>query len=137
MNQQFELEAFYDAACPLCQSEVNMLRRLDRQHKILFTDISDPEFDAKPYDKTLDQLMNEMHARLPDGRWVTGVEVFRRLYTAVGFRWLVLVTRLPGVSQFLDLLYHVFARNRLKLTGRCHQKNISCDVPHQTIEVNK
>lgn len=137
MNEHFELEAFYDAACPLCQSEVKMIRRLDKKHKILFTDIADPEFDASSYGKTLDQLMNEMHARLSDGSWITGVEVFRRLYAAVGFGWLVSATRLPGVSQFLNLLYHIFARNRLKLTGRCDPKSISCDVPHQTVEVNK
>jgi predicted DCC family thiol-disulfide oxidoreductase YuxK len=31
----------------------------------------------------------------------------------------VALTRLPGVSQLLDLAYHAFAKNRLRLTGRC------------------
>jgi len=135
MNGQFELEAFYDEACPLCKSEVKMIQRLDKKQKILFTNIADPQFNATAYGKTLDQLMNEMHARLSDGSWITGVEVFRGIYSAVGFSWLVSATRMPGFSQFLDLLYGVFARNRLRLTGRCHRKNSRCDLLHPAREV--
>ena len=40
--------------------------------------------------------------RLPDGTWVEGVEVFRRLYAAVGFTRLAAVSRLrqqfPGLQ---------------------------------------
>ncbi|QDT41859.1 hypothetical protein Pan241w_19270 [Gimesia alba] len=134
MNQQIELEVFFDGACPLCRKEISMIRRLDRRHRILFTDISEPEFDIKIYGKSMDQLMEEIHARLPDGTWVTGVEVFRRLYSAIGCRWLVLPTRLPGISHFLDLTYRVFAKNRLKLTGRCHS-NGACEMSPQSKEV--
>ena len=63
--------------------------------------------------------MDEIQGRLPDGNWITGVEVFRRLYTAVGFGPLVALTRLPGISHGLDAGYRVFARNRLRFTGRC------------------
>ncbi|WP_299470226.1 thiol-disulfide oxidoreductase DCC family protein [uncultured Gimesia sp.] len=136
MNHQFEIEAFYDAECPLCLREVNMIRRLDRKHKILFTNIADPKFDAEAYGKTWDQFMNEMHARLPDGSWVTGVEVFRRLYTAAGLGWIVLPTRLPVVSQLLDLTYCFCAKNRLRFTGRCNHQNGSCRVPHDINEVS-
>ena len=64
-------------------------------------------------------LMARIHGRLPDGRIVVGVEVFRRLYAAVGYGPLVALTRLPGLSHLLDLAYELFARNRLRLTGRC------------------
>lgn len=133
MNQHIELEVFFDGACPLCRKEINMIRRLDRRHRILFTDIAEPEFDIEIYGKTMNQLMEGIHARLPDGTWVTGVEVFRRLYSAIGFGWLVVPTRLPGVSHFLDLAYHVFAKNRLKLTGRC-QNTAACEIPDQIKE---
>jgi len=63
--------------------------------------------------------MAQMHGRLPDGTWLQGVEVFRRLYAAVGFGPLVLLSRLPLISQLRDWGYAVFARNRLRLTGRC------------------
>jgi hypothetical protein len=35
----------------------------------------------------------EMHGRLTDGGWVTGVKVFRQLYSAVGFGPVVWLTR--------------------------------------------
>jgi predicted DCC family thiol-disulfide oxidoreductase YuxK len=71
--------------------------------------------------------MNRIHGRLPDGTLIEGVEVFRRMYTAVGFGPIVAVTRLPGISHALDLAYLLFAKNRLRLTGRCHDG--ACQVP--------
>ena len=65
--------------------------------------------------------MVEIHGRLPDGRWVTGVEVFRRLYGCIGFGPLVLLTRLPLVRQLLNVGYRFFAKSRLQLTGRCSE----------------
>lgn len=121
------VEAFHDGDCPLCAREVALLRRLDRRGRIRFVDIAAPGFDPAPLGRTREELMDRMHARLPDGRWVEGVEVFRRLYAAVGLGLLVAPTRLPGVSHLLDLAYRAFARNRLRLTGRC--RDGACPVP--------
>jgi predicted DCC family thiol-disulfide oxidoreductase YuxK len=118
----FEVEVFFDGGCPLCRREIALLQRLDRRRRIRFTDIALPDFDAASLGQTQDDLMREIKGRLPDGTWISGVEVFRRLYAAVGFRWLVPVTRLPGIRQLLHIGYRIFARNRLKLTGRCTEK---------------
>jgi predicted DCC family thiol-disulfide oxidoreductase YuxK len=115
----FEVEVFYDGACPLCLREIEMLRRKDEKQRIRFTDIADPNFDAASVGISWPALMERIHGRLPDGTWIEGVEVFRRLYAAVGFGSLVSATRLPLVRQLLDLSYRAFAKNRLKLTGRC------------------
>ena len=114
-----DIEAFYDGNCPLCVREVRALRRLDKRQRIRFTDIADETFDAGSVGVAQEALMARIHGRLPDGTWVEGVEVFRRLYTAVGFGLLVAPTRLPGIAQLLDLGYRWFAKNRLRLTGRC------------------
>lgn len=115
----FDVEVFYDGACPLCRREIAMLSRWDRKRRIRFTDIAAPGFDAPVLGRSQEELMAEIHGRLPDGTWIKGVEVFRRLYRAVGFGPLVWLTRLPGLSQLLDAGYALFARHRLKLTGRC------------------
>jgi predicted DCC family thiol-disulfide oxidoreductase YuxK len=115
----FDVEVFYDGACPLCMREMRMLKRLDRKGRILFTDIAAEGFDAGTVGLTWEALMDRIHGRLPDGTVIEGVEVFRRLYAAVGFGALVKVSRAPGVSQALDVAYRLFAENRLKLTGRC------------------
>jgi len=120
-----EIEVFFDGGCPLCLQEVNFLKRRDRQGKITFTDIDAADFCPENCGKTYDELMARMHGRLPDGTWITGVEVFRRLYSAIGLGRLVTLTRLPIISQIMDLGYHIFAKNRLRLTGRCSAKTCS------------
>ncbi len=114
-----EMEVFFDGGCPLCRREINLLRRGDRNQQIRFTDIEDLAFPLAETDKTLNDLMAQMHGRLPDGTWLKGVEVFRRMYALVGFGPLVWLSRWPIISQVLDLGYLIFARNRLRLTGRC------------------
>jgi len=121
------VQVFFDGDCPLCMREIRMLRRRDRHARIVFTDIAAPGFDASAYGKDRDALMARIHGRLPDGAWITGVEVFRQLYAAIGFGWLVAITRVPGISHLVRAGYHVFAKNRLRLTGRCADG--SCAVP--------
>ena len=99
---------------------------LDRRNRIIFTDISAPEFAPSAIGRDMKTLMDEIHGRLPDGELITGVEVFRRLYAAVGLSPLVALTRLPLVSHGLEFGYRVFARNRLRFTGRCDAQ--SCEV---------
>lgn len=115
----FDVEVFYDGGCPLCTREMRLLRRLDRGGRIRYVDIAADGFDGGPVGVTWEALMDRIHGRLPDGTLVEGVEVFRRLYAAVGFSRVVWLTRLPGISHALDVAYRLFARNRLRLTGRC------------------
>ena len=117
----FDVEVFFDGECPLCTKEVDMVRRLDRRSRVRFVDVAAPSFDASSVGRTHDELMARIHARLPDGKLVEGVEVFRLMYAAAsrGLRPVVALTRLPGVRQLLDAGYTWFAKNRLRLTGRC------------------
>jgi predicted DCC family thiol-disulfide oxidoreductase YuxK len=115
----FEIEVYYDGSCPLCAREIAMLRRLDRAGRIRFADIAAPGFDAGAVGVSHPALMARIHGRLPDGTLIDGVEVFRRLYAAVGFGPVVALTRLPGVAQLLDAAYAGFASRRLRLGRRC------------------
>lgn len=122
------VEVFYDGACPLCMREIRMLRARDREDAIQFTDIAADGFDATRYGTSQDELMDKIRGRLPDGSWIEGVEVFRRLWGAVGFRRLVGISRMPGIAHALNALYRVFAKHRLRLTGRCKPEG-SCAIP--------
>lgn len=124
-----EFEVFYDGGCPLCAREIALLRRWDRRQRIRFTDIDAPSFDPIAVGKSYDELMAQMHGRTPDGTWVQGVEVFRRLYAAVGFTGPVALSRWPGISHGLDLGYALFARLRLRLTGRCMSRSCPLKQP--------
>ena len=88
-----------------------MLQRLDRKQRIDFIDIASEHFDADAVGVSWEALMDRIHGRLPDGTLVQGVDVFRRVYAALGLRALVPLTRLPGVAQLLDRAYELFARH--------------------------
>jgi len=131
-SMDWQVEVFFDGECPLCMREIRMLRWMDRRQRIRFTDISAEKFVPDEFGRKMQDFMDEIHGRLPDGQWITGVEVFRRLYAAVGLGPLVSLTRLPGISHGLEAGYQVFAKNRLRLTGRCDTS--SCDVGTRTAE---
>jgi predicted DCC family thiol-disulfide oxidoreductase YuxK len=122
------VEVFFDGGCPLCLREINALKRFDRgRQRIVFTDIAAPAFEAARHGTDQATLMGKIHGRLADGSWIEGVEVLRQLYAAVGFGWLVSLTRVPGISHLLELGYGWFAVNRLRLTGRCVDGG--CELP--------
>lgn len=116
-----DFEVFYDGDCPLCLKEIRMLQWLDRNNgRIQFTDIAAEGFDAEgTTGLTYDQLMAEIYGRLPNGELVTGMEVFRQLYGAVGLGLLFAPTAWGPLRPLFDRVYSFFARNRLRITGRC------------------
>ncbi len=130
-DNTWQVEVFFDGDCPLCVREIRTLGRLDRgRGRIRFTDIAAPEFDAATHGRTQADFMARIRGRTRDGEWLEGVEVFRQLYGAVGFGPLVALTRAPGVRHALDVAYDVFARNRLRLTGRADAcADGACAVP--------
>lgn len=113
------IEVFYDGDCPICRREIAFLKNRDRKQQIQFTDLQQCERLGSANFPTYRQLMGKIHARQPDGTWITGVEVFRRIYDVIGWNQLVALSRWPVVRSILNWSYTVFAKNRLVLTGRC------------------
>lgn len=120
-----DVEVFFDGECPLCRREIDWLKRRDRLKRIQFTDLHAPGFKPAALGLTESQLMSRIHGRLPDGTIIRGVEVFRQLYSAIGFRWAAACSRLPLIRQVLDVGYLLFAKNRLRITGRCTESSCS------------
>lgn len=116
---KWTVEVFFDGDCPLCRREINMLKWFDRKDRIRSTDIATDDFRAEDYGKAMSEFMDEIQGRRPDGSWIIGVEVFRQLYTAIGLGFVVWFTRCPVISHLLEFGYRIFAKNRLRLTGRC------------------
>jgi predicted DCC family thiol-disulfide oxidoreductase YuxK len=115
---EFAIKVLYDGECPLCAREIAFLRRRDRRGRIDFEDIAAPGFDPARYGLDHEAVMSRIHGVLPGGTVIEGVEVFRRLYASVGLGWLVAPTRWPILSGLFERAYRVFARNRLRWTGR-------------------
>jgi predicted DCC family thiol-disulfide oxidoreductase YuxK len=126
------IRVLYDGDCPLCRREIRLLQRLDRgRGRLQFEDIAAADFQPGAYGLDAAASMARIHGVLPDGSVVEGMEVFRRAYAAVGLGWLLAPTRWPGLRGLADRAYRVFARNRLRWTGRASEcESGSCRSPH-------
>lgn len=106
-----------DGQCTLCRREGRFLQRLDAQRgRLSIVDITAPDFDPAAYGTTMDEAMGQIHGVTAEGRLITGVEVFRRAYAAVGWGWLVAWTGWPLVRPLVDRFYVWFARHRIKIS---------------------
>jgi len=128
MNNAKPFEVFYDSHCPMCKSEIEMIRRKDKQGQMKLTDISAADFDASGTGKTLDELMREIHGRYADGSIVIGVEVFREIYSRLGFGFLVRPTRWAIIRWPMELGYRLFAGFRYRAALKRYNKG-SCELP--------
>ena len=104
----------FDGDCPLCAREVAWLASLRRADAVLFVDIAAADFDAASLGLDPDDLMGEIHALMADGEVVIGMEVFRRVYAALGLGWITALTSLPGLRSLSDAAYRFFAKHRLR-----------------------
>ena len=125
-------EVFFDGQCPLCKREIDMIRRKDKRKRLKLTDIAASDF-AGVSGKTLPELMKEIHGRNADGNFVTGVEVFRQIYSRLGFGRLVKISRLPILRHAMDVGYRVFAFLRFKHAAR-RMKRAGIDCQQCQIE---
>jgi ligand-binding SRPBCC domain-containing protein/predicted DCC family thiol-disulfide oxidoreductase YuxK len=114
-GEYWEVKLLYDGACPFCMAEVRFLERRNRNGALALEDISAPGFDAERYGLRQKTVEGKIHAILPDGSVVTGMEVFRRIYAAVGLGWLLAPTGWPGLRRVFDWGYRWFARHRVRL----------------------
>ena len=107
-------EVFFDGDCPLCRREIGLLKRLDRNDRLIFTDISQVGFDATGVGKDFDAVMRSIHGRDEKGVWYQGVEVFRQLYARIGFGKTVAFSRWPLIRHCLPVFYRMFAAWRYR-----------------------
>ena len=90
-----------------------------REVRARFVDIAAPDYDpAANQGLSYEAAMEEIHAILPDGTVVRGIEVFRRLYEEVGLGFVYAATKNEAVERAANRVYGFWARFRMQLTGR-------------------
>ncbi|KAF6715973.1 uncharacterized protein FQA47_007318 [Oryzias melastigma] len=125
-HQSFSSESagvrvLYDGLCPICVTEIRFLQFLNRNQpeKVDFIDIAKPDYDAAKYKNvSYEMAMEEMHVIDEKDEVHSGVPAFAVMYSAVGLNRLARLMMWSPVRPFMDKSYAVFARNRLKWTGR-------------------
>jgi len=116
-----QIRLLHDGDCPLCEREIAMLRRRsdDRGGVLDFVDISSQDYSPEENQNIdYETAMGRIHGILPDGTIVRDIEVFKRAYEAVGLGWVYYFTKVEPLRKAADVLYKIWARNRLSVTGR-------------------
>lgn len=102
----------FDGGCPLCRREIGHYQRLQPLQPLRFVDLNDRA--ALPPDAPDPaRLLQRLHARTPEGRWLQGAAAFVAVWQRLpGWRWLARAAALPGVLPLLDGAYAAFLRLR-------------------------
>ena len=125
---------FWDGACPLCRREIAYYKSIDRAGAVNWVDChADPSVLA-PYGVTYEQAMARIHAaeRTPEGgeRLLSGVDAFMAVWRRLPY-WSVLPPLLaaaPGALPVAEAAYKVWARARLRITGRALGEGTACKI---------
>ncbi|XP_029910638.1 uncharacterized protein At5g50100, chloroplastic-like [Myripristis murdjan] len=120
-TESASVRVLYDGLCPICVTEIRFLQYLqkNRPGKVDFIDISLPDYDGEKYKGvSYEMAMDEMHVIDEKDKVHRGVPAFAVMYGAVGLGWLGRFMMWSPVRPFMDKSYAIFARNRLKWTGR-------------------
>lgn len=117
-QKPYPLTVYFDGECPICRREIDLMKIFNRRNHLQFIDFSASSYlPAEPVLSPCD-LGKVIHARWSDGTLITGVEVFREMWEAIGLRALARLARRPTINKLLVRAYAWFAKNRLRLTGR-------------------
>ena len=100
-------KVYYDESCYVCSLEINTIRKQGEACGIEFVDISSDEFEDST-NKVWNDFETEMIGEF-DGNVTIGIETFRRMYDAMGYKRAVRFSRLPLIKEMFNLGYHVFA----------------------------
>lgn len=119
VNTDAKIDLLYDSECPICAMEVEFLKKRDIDNRIRFTDLSAPDYNPSDHGNVqFSEGMRKIRAVMPDKTVISGVEVFRQIYSAIGLGWIFHATSLPIIGKAADSLYDIWAENRLRITGR-------------------
>ncbi|WP_338367225.1 DUF393 domain-containing protein [uncultured Pseudoalteromonas sp.] len=116
---------FYDASCPLCNTEMQHLKDADTKHKIVLEDLNSHDFSTRYPSVNKNKAMAILHAQLPSGEMIYGLDVTYQAWKTVGkYRWLK-IFRLPVIRLLADAAYLFFAKHRQTIS-RLLMPNTQC-----------
>tara|TARA_B100000212_G_scaffold334414_1_gene305039 strand:+ start:652 stop:1050 length:399 start_codon:yes stop_codon:yes gene_type:complete len=124
---QNKLTFLYDGGCPLCKRETDFLKSKDKYGNIKFVNINSKNYNPKNYKNiSFEKAMSNLHGILDDGNIIKGLDVLAYSYQLIGLGWIYFPVKLPIISNLLKIIYSIWAKYRLRITGR-NKLEILCD----------
>ncbi len=109
------LTVYYDASCPMCASEMRVLREAAGADGLELIDCSSPRFDPSvcaAEGVTREAMMTKLHARDASGRWLVALDAYEAVYRAAGYGRIARLWGSRLLRPVLDPVYAVIARHR-------------------------
>ena len=108
-----KVKVWFDGACPLCQREIALMRRMDKNGAITFVDVSDKGDPSCPIDQS--ELLARFHAE-EDGKVLSGAAAFAAMWRAIpALKAFGLMARNRKVLAVLERFYILFLKVRPRL----------------------
>lgn len=102
----------YDGECGFCRQCVDVVRRWDREHRLVMVPFQD-QARVATFGIPLPALAAAMHLVRPDGRVFAGADAAPEILRLLpGKRWLAWPFRIPGVLVVARWVYARVARQR-------------------------
>lgn len=112
------LTVYHDGACPICSVEIGHYKKLSGAERIHFVDATTAGPDAFGPALDRDKALARFHARLADGRLVSGADAFAALWQNLPrYRRFGQIARLPVIRHGLELGYRLVLPVRSVLSG--------------------
>ena len=113
----YPLVVYFDGACMLCRQQVSHFANADTKKRLVFQDITAPDFHAENVGLDIGMLQNKIHVKERDGRVASGAEAIVWIWWAVGNKLPAILMRFPGIRFIFKFLYKIVARSRYIISG--------------------
>ena len=91
----------------------------NQEGSLSFIDINTSAFYLNfKYGITYKQAMERIHALKSDGSLIKDIKVFQEAYMLIGLGWIYAPTKFPIFDKFIEFIYGIWAKYRLKITFR-------------------
>lgn len=111
---QKPITVLFDGFCSMCSRELKHLKTRRQTGQVHYYSITTKDQFQKDYPHIAFQdAMREIHAIDDNGKIIKGVPVFFELYARTGLPYLAMLSKAPGLTPLIHLLYRLWARFRL------------------------
>lgn len=124
-----QITVFYDGLCQLCSREISHYKKMKGARRILFVDITAPQFDAEKEGLDPRQVHRHLHAKDSTGKVYKGVDSFILIWSQLdSLQKIVPVASLKPVKKTLELGYAIFVQIRPLLPRKKCSDSPYCDI---------
>ena len=119
-DQQPKATVFHDGECPMCSREIALMRKIDVSNAIHWVDITKDKQALADAGITYQQAMDRIHVADASQQLHTGIKGFMNVWEHLPYyrRLVPVIRHTPLLLPIMEAVYKVFAKNRLRLTGR-------------------